>query len=523
MPNVTELINEAIEEMASRPSIFSAGDVEAYADLDKAEDAIVIALRTACERQVILPLDEWQDGPRSSSCYLGMGAAERWWIDSTIRWAKSGVFRLNSLQLACAMSLAFDTRQWDAVPTSLLAVGRRWAMVADSYEPGVFVFPWAVVLYANPQCVQWFSQHIERVSSLLDSDALPVSSHHILHDAINNALGTITNREADVMRGRLGLETGQPATLEQLGHIYGVTRERIRQIEAKAWRKLWHPSRQRHLWSAFAAEFIRSSGSLLIPESLMTPWRKFLNQCTRLQIANIAELGLYFIVTDAVVSPYQNALCDVDTYLDDVIDPPYFQAMGALQFLSKHDGDRVAIAEKEYRDKQVVKTRYRMLREVLRSLGRAAHFTEIAELCNRMFPENQASIHNWHAALGRPESEARGIVWIGTKGTFGLKEHGYERPDTGLYDAIPKVVENEFAKTGRPVAEETVIIEMRKQRRELSIVSVKMVLSLSDKILPCGTGNYLPKSIDQNVLLESSHQQYDIDAAFAAFTSTVAR
>ena len=69
----------------------------------------------------------------------------------------------------------------------------------------------------------------------------------LLRDQVQNILGTLTYREKKVLILRFGLEDGHPRTLEEVGHSFGVTRERIRQIEAKALRKLKHPSRSRKL------------------------------------------------------------------------------------------------------------------------------------------------------------------------------------------------------------------------------------------------------------------------------------
>ena len=60
-------------------------------------------------------------------------------------------------------------------------------------------------------------------------------------------LGTLTEREQKVLRLRFGLDDGRARTLEEVGKEFNVTRERIRQIEAKALRKLRHPSRSRKL------------------------------------------------------------------------------------------------------------------------------------------------------------------------------------------------------------------------------------------------------------------------------------
>ena len=73
------------------------------------------------------------------------------------------------------------------------------------------------------------------------------ATHEMLKDEISDVLLTLTEREEKVIRLRFGLEDGKSRTLEEVGQMFGVTRERIRQIEAKALRKLRHPSRSRKL------------------------------------------------------------------------------------------------------------------------------------------------------------------------------------------------------------------------------------------------------------------------------------
>ena len=71
--------------------------------------------------------------------------------------------------------------------------------------------------------------------------------HEMLKEEISDVLLTLTEREEQVLRLRFGLDDGCCKTLEEVGQMFGVTRERIRQIEAKALRKLRHPSRSRKL------------------------------------------------------------------------------------------------------------------------------------------------------------------------------------------------------------------------------------------------------------------------------------
>ena len=73
------------------------------------------------------------------------------------------------------------------------------------------------------------------------------ATHTLLREQLNEVLATLTPREAKVLSLRFGIEDGHPRTLEEVGKEFNVTRERIRQIEAKALRKLRHPSRNKKL------------------------------------------------------------------------------------------------------------------------------------------------------------------------------------------------------------------------------------------------------------------------------------
>ncbi|BAW86573.1 RNA polymerase sigma factor RpoD [Limosilactobacillus fermentum] len=73
------------------------------------------------------------------------------------------------------------------------------------------------------------------------------AAYEMMKKQLENVLDTLTDREENVLRLRFGLDDGRTRTLEEVGRVFGVTRERIRQIEAKALRKLRHPSRSKQL------------------------------------------------------------------------------------------------------------------------------------------------------------------------------------------------------------------------------------------------------------------------------------
>jgi RNA polymerase primary sigma factor len=124
----------------------------------------------------------------------------------------------------------------------------------------------AVELDIEPRKVQWMLKvswqplSLERpvgeeegseLGSFVEDDTTPTptqSAHqNLLHDKIEDVLSTLTPREAKILRLRFGLQDGRSYTLEEVGRKFGLTRERIRQIEGKALRRLRHPRRSRQL------------------------------------------------------------------------------------------------------------------------------------------------------------------------------------------------------------------------------------------------------------------------------------
>jgi len=89
------------------------------------------------------------------------------------------------------------------------------------------------------------------IGSFVEDDNTPgpadATSNALLSEALGEILSTLTEREADVLKMRFGMYDGRTHTLEEVGQIFGVTRERIRQIENKAIRKLRHPSRAKKI------------------------------------------------------------------------------------------------------------------------------------------------------------------------------------------------------------------------------------------------------------------------------------
>jgi RNA polymerase primary sigma factor len=90
-----------------------------------------------------------------------------------------------------------------------------------------------------------------QLADFIEDETIPgpvdAASRQLLKEQVRSALNVLTDRERQVLEMRYGLKDGQDHTLEEVGQHFQVTRERIRQIEAKALRKLRHPTRSRQL------------------------------------------------------------------------------------------------------------------------------------------------------------------------------------------------------------------------------------------------------------------------------------
>ena len=101
-------------------------------------------------------------------------------------------------------------------------------------EPGV-----GILVLDQDMEVTWVNAYAREI--------LAASEDEVLGSGIHQVLDTLSEREAGVVSMRFGLTDGQPKTLDEIGKVYGVTRERIRQIESKTMSKLRHPSRSQVL------------------------------------------------------------------------------------------------------------------------------------------------------------------------------------------------------------------------------------------------------------------------------------
>ena len=126
-------------------------------------------------------------------------------------------------------------------------IGKRLNMTPEKVEEIIDLFYHEPISLETPIG----DEENSRLGDFVEDETSPapteVASQELLKEQIDNVLNELTEREKKVLQLRFGLNDGHTHTLEEVGRVFNVTRERIRQIEAKALRKLRHPSRSRKL------------------------------------------------------------------------------------------------------------------------------------------------------------------------------------------------------------------------------------------------------------------------------------
>jgi hypothetical protein len=129
----------------------------------------------------------------------------------------------------------------------------------------------------------------------------------------------------------------------------------------------------------------------------------------------------------------------------------------------------------------------------LKTIGKPAHYEEVTGVYNQLFPEENCTAHSVQALLLRENNR---IVWIGRRGTFALREWGYERPSMTLFDTVTKIVNDKFLETGRPVSIALITTELGKFRQEVNSASLFFATMFNPQLKSPSQGYFIPRSND---------------------------
>jgi len=328
-----------------------------------------------------------------------------------------------------------------------------------------------------------------------------------LEHLVQEALSTFGSRVVQVVMAREGFATGNRMTLEQIGAVLAVTRERVRQLEAKFWGKLRDPSFPkasiRPFVRAVLCYVLARRGSLIAridsPEAHL--WR-FIAKCGDIPEAEVRYGGLSVLGTNrGDIAALESRLPAGEVEATCIAG--HLDAEGGL-WLVDRDVMLLAQCMAQFRGQHLTKAERVCL--ALREIGKPAHFSTITEVYNRLFPDALSGENAVHAVLGREEC---GVVWIGIRGTYALEEWGYEHPSKSLFDAVAEIVEKRYEATGKPVPLAVIEAEIGKYRRVVKFSSLTIAAYSNPRLRRVSKEAFVPGSPGDRLQEEVSEDELD--------------
>lgn len=479
-------IGERLSAFALWSRVFTCDEFLDSADSDVDPSALRDALLSD-ERYVRLADDTWGDQlfVPARTLFLWLGAV-------TFRLAKARQGSLAEAQLRALMRSLRPQDGWNAVPAEVIEFGHRFGLIGRAWAPGRYVLPLAHVLSFVPPA------HIAAAATVLDDfanreklEAPP--DREALH-SLHEGLSMLDHKSRCVLWLRGGLSGGERPTLEEIGKAMDVTRERVRQIEKKSWDKVKGARSAAQFVAALLYLVMHQRGSLIIddnsPDSRL---KAFMAKCISVPVGIVPGSGLAVL---GVSSQGLEQLLQGRGRIPEDSEPNV-----VAERLSRADGVCLIASDLEKLAKAVASCRraattrkHERVYLALRACGKPAHYGQVTRVYNAMFPETPSNEHSIHAILGR---ESDGIVWVGMKGTYALKEWGYERPSQGLFELATEIVSQKFTETGRPVPHEVVVAEIGRHRPVVNPVSLIFVTGANPRLQKVGDNCYVPRALDQ--------------------------
>lgn len=418
--------------------------------------------------------------------FISRRALFNWFVQLNFRLGLAELHTLSEKQFIQQLNRILPDDAWTSVPNKYVDYAEERGLLSYHSINNSFSFPLSVVLsYFSPSNK---AAALKYLAGMNPNDLL--SGYKVtITNILQEALGTLTDRQRAIIIKRQGILGEKRNTLEEIGNIFSVTRERIRQIENKSWKRIWHHSRQSHFVPAILSYLVGTGGSLLLSSSDIQ--RELLFICESLRVPTTKFPKTKF----TGISPTVEIVNDIEfpehIYIDyDNLDVNLHENLFPL-FPGLSDKDINNLVE-EY--KKYVKSHLTKNHKVymcLKILGKPSHFSDVATCYYTLFPDESGTEHNIHAILLR---EQNGVVWIGSKGMFALEEWGFERPKMPLMDTIAQIVNEKYKLTGAPVPFIIIQAEIGKYRKYVNPNSVYIASSLNPQITQINDYQFIPKN-----------------------------
>jgi len=415
----------------------------------------------------------------------------QWFCQLNLRLAQAKKIRLSKHQLAKLMGLLCIHERWDTPSTEVIQFAKQFGFIGTAWTADQYIFPLAYILSFMSYSLSEIT--VKYIIKEISSNTIDVnfSFKHLAQELIQEKFSCFTESECYIITAREGLLTGKKMTLEWLGIHYGITRERVRQMEFKFWRKLRNPVHAPTFSRALIYNIMSKQGSLMVktdsPEVLTI---NFLSKCSRVPYATLSHINLTILGVlpeDTILVKHRRLLLD---NIDSVSIINQWESEGRF-CLMKRDLQFLAESIIRFRLKRLSKEQKVYL--VLQTIGKPAHSAKITEVYNSLFPEHPSTEYNIHAVLSL---EKYGVVWIGIRSTFALKEWGYEHPSKTLFNKVTKIVEEKYKETTRPVPFTIIVAEMGKYRQVVKNSSLTIASYRNPNLRHISKNSFIPKKPD---------------------------
>lgn len=412
----------------------------------------------------------------------------QWFCQLNLKLAQAKQVRLSKHQLAILTSFLCIHERWDTPPVEVIQFGKQFGFIGNTCTENQYIFPLAYILSFMSYSLSEVT--VKYIIKEISSDTIDVnfSFRHLAQKLIQEKFSYFTKRECYIIKAREGLLTGKKMTLEWIGIHYGITRERVRQIESKFWYKLRHPVHVPTFSRALIYNVMSKQGSLIVTANSSEALTiNFLAKCAGVPYVKLPRINLAILgaLPEDITLPKSKR-----SILDDIDLTSMINRWGKECRTCLVKRDLQLLAE------NIVQFRIRYLDKIqkvylaLRTIGKPAHSAKITEIYNSLFPDQPATEHNIHAMLSH---EKYGVVWVGIHSTFALKEWGYEHPSATLFDTVSKIVEEKYKETTRPVSFEIIVAEMGKYRQFVRNSSLTIASLCNPNLRRIGKNFFIPK------------------------------
>jgi len=412
----------------------------------------------------------------------------QWFCQLNLRLAQAKQIRLSKHQLSILISFLFIHERWDTPPTEVIQFGKQFGFIGTTCTENQYIFPLAYIL--SFMSYKLSEATVKYIIKEVSSNTIDVNFpfRPLAQKLIQENFSCFTYRECYVIKAREGLLTGEKMTLKWIGLRFGITRERVRQIESKFWYKLRHPVHAPTFSRALIYNIMSRQGSLMVktdsPEALTI---SFLSKCSGVPFVILSDIEMVTLGAfseDIILSKSSSSIfrfVDFDSIMN---------RLGADDCLCLVKNDLKTLTESIIRFRLKSLNKRQKVYLALRTIGKPAHSAKITEVYNSLFPNQPSTEHNIHAVLSH---EKYGVVWIGIRSTFALKEWGYEHPSETLFDTVTKIVEEKYKETTRPVSFEIIVTEMGKYRQFVNHNSITIAVYCNPNLRCIGKKSFIPK------------------------------